>query len=317
MKKKDLVLFRNKINNNKKISLFELILFNTYFEYEENKKMNFIKFYNSINAFNNILEKCVLLSSKLNLNNSLDIVNFYTLLLHNGYFSVNGSYNFKDYSKLLNLSALYEFDIILGQGNCLSNSTFISKLLNKHGIKSFPIHNLIKSSKTEFYNRKINELEEVKNYIIYDDNNKIYRFIRNYINKKLGNHVNVLIDENNQYIFDPTNIALYRMINKEKASLVTGIGAIDLKLLSSYIFINSDFEKNFLIDFINNPKFSFYNSIDFRKSYTKILEILKNNQDIILEFRDAITEDLNIIFNDVMNNCKINKKQNNFFLQNF
>ena len=308
MENKDLIEFSKRINDNRKIDLFEKILFNSYHEYEEEKNNNLDEFKDSIKIFNNILEKCVILTNKLNLSNSLDIVNFYTLLLLNGYFSINESYEFKDCSNLLNLTGLYELDIIFGQGNCLSNSFFISKLLNKHGIKSFPIHNLLKDSKMEYYQFKMDNYNLDRNYITYDIGEDKCFPIKRYIKNRLGNHVNVFIDEDKKYIYDPTNIAIYKALNKDKAELVTGTGTIDLKLLSSYIFIDNSEQKETLNSFINYNDFNSYTSLDFRKSYNKVIETFKNEQELLSGFKNKIYDDLLFIESDIRNALKYNKK---------
>jgi len=305
MKDNDLIQFDKKLNN-KKIDLFRSVLSNSFYEHEKTKLSNMEVFKDSISAFNDIFDKCVLLTKKLGIDNPLDIANLYTALIWNGYFSVNKKYNFDDYSNLLRITSFYEFDIIFGKGNCLSNSFFISKLLNKHGIKSFPIHNLINDSKIENYSFDFYFLTPPKNYIVYDSKENIDIF-RWYIQKRLGNHVNVFIDEEKKFIYDPTNIAMYKVLNKDKAELVTGTGTIDLKLLSSYIFANNDEEKEFLNKFINYEKFDCYTSFDFRKSYSKIKEIFLFEEDLLNEFRIEIYDDLLFIESDIINILKGNK----------
>ena len=80
----------------------------------------------------------------------------------------------------------------------------------------------------------------------------------NYFTDSYGNHViTVVIDGNDVYFLDSTNLAVYKLKDKDQLEVLNGNGVIEIKPNSEYILNGIDVDEMKLLKDISNGNYNF------------------------------------------------------------
>lgn len=191
--------------------------------------------YGEINMYySSLMDKTKRLAQELGLDNSLEISNLFSYLLWNGYFSKTKS-NILTNKGNKGIYSLNYADIIDGKCSQFSNSEMLKDLLNCCDLSATIMFNTT-SEKNKFdiiYKLPIER--EIDQVSIKD---KIKSFASTIITKKIGNSISVLIREKDKiYIYDPTKLALFEVVNAFDANLINGLGTTKLHPYMSFIYL--------------------------------------------------------------------------------
>lgn len=250
---------------------------------------NIEKYNDTLSHYKNIINSTIELSSYFTITNSLELSNLYTYLLWNGYYS----YNKKNYYSMNGrkvILGLYSYDIFLSKGVCLNYADMLADLLNEYGFSSAVFLN--KSNNSTFavkYKPKF-EANIIKPNII----TTLTSFFTNPIINRLGNHAYTLIeDNNNYYIYDPTNITIFNIIDQFNARNVNGLGNSDINPFISY-GVNIDNRRIDLLDrFMLNTEFNpIYDKDFFNNMFDSMSLDFMFNTSLFDEFYNDIQSDI-------------------------
>lgn len=235
--------------------------------------------------YNSILKKFSKLARELNLNNSLEVSNLYTYLLWNGYFSVTGKNEYSIKDRILK-EGIFSYNIMEGNGVCLDQSELLKDFLIKCGYNASTIIN---------YSEKENKYEKFK-FVSRNCNKEKVKFnlLNQIIENIIGNHAFTLIEEKDKlYIYDPTNISISKLEDKNNSSIITGKGSSILKTNLSYL-LNITSKSTIALDCLNYTKdfSSPYSKQDFSNCVKDCLENFEDNKKIIEDARDDAYNDI-------------------------
>ena len=268
-------------------SIFYRSNFKTFLKQKEKLK-------DSYESYNNIIDSFNKLADELNIKNSLELSLLFSYTLYNGYFSFNKKHFYKIEDRL-SISNFYAADIFNGGGVCLNYSDMLTDILNKRGYDAAIITNKINKVKRSYTpNLKTNI---IKPKLITKIEGLIFRTISNII----GNHAcTLIIDKNNPYIYDATNLTMFDCVSQKKATHTLGSGSIKLTPYFGMIVATNEqninaFEKLCLYKDYNNP----YSRKDFIITAECNYEKYDNNTSIFNSFNDSIMPSINNILKKV------------------
>lgn len=264
------------------------------------QKVNIKDFEKSYIHYQNILNIYADLVQKLNLKNSLQICMLFTYLLWNGYFSVNKKHVYTDYMTA-NIDGLASFDIMNGKGVCLSYSTMLRDFLIVCGYDSANLINSEDANIKYSYMPKIfRQTGRIKRIT------KFHEFISKIQTKNLGNHSFTLVNENdNLYIFDPTNLALIRITSINEAKVVNGKGTFKLMPDISYA-CNIPLESTKVLDKLcknktfDNP----YTEEYYRKTFISLIADLNEKLDLLDIYYNRAFSDIDYVAKTALEEAK-------------
>lgn len=238
--------------------------------------------------YKDILKKCNYLANELKLKNSLEISNLFTYLLWNGYFSKDRQNKYQIEKRNLVLG-LYSIDILEGKGVCLNHSDMLCDLLNQCGYESAILINTIDKDMKRSY------LPEIERTIVKPTiKTKISNIFISPISKKFGNHAfNVIKEKGKIYIYDSTNLLIYKVNDINTASLISGTGTFKINPYFSYVINHKHSAKKALdaiysIKNLNSP----YDENDFIFYWKKCIDMFKDNSTLIGDYYDDTREDI-------------------------
>lgn len=202
--------------------------------------------YGEINMYySSLMDKIKRLSQELGLDNSLEISNLFSYLLWNGYFSKIKS-NMLTNKGNKGIYSLKYADIIDGKSSQFSNSEMLKDLLNSCDLSATIMFNTtsVKNKFDIIYKLPIER--EIAQVSIKD---KIKSFVSTPITKKIGNSTSVLIREKDKvYIYDPTKLALFEVVNAFDANLINGLGTTKLHPYMSFLYLKDVVREIMAID---------------------------------------------------------------------
>lgn len=237
--------------------------------------------------YDTILDKFVQLCTEFDLSNSLEIANLFTYLLWNGYFSQNKNFEYKVDGRL-NATNAYSFDIMNGIGVCLNISDMLNDILKKCGYSSIMFYNRFICLKHKDY------IPKVKRNIEKQRKSLIKLMVEHIF--KVGNHVCVLIHENDRfYLYDPTNLLILNVDTLKRSSMINCVGTIENQINSSYKFISDKdkFNEYILDDLVSDLKNNinkkcFYDSTFFENSWINNSKKCAINNSLLESYYDDI-----------------------------
>ena len=193
-----------------------------------------------------LLKKTLNLASELKLSSSIELSILYSYLLWNGYFSINHK-NVCTLKNGINVPGSYCFDVANGVGVCLNYTEMLTDLLNKSGKKSATLLNCI--SQNVSINNKLPIKRNVK---VSTNSQSLSPKVAN-----IPNHAFTLTHYNDKTcIFDPTNLAMAKVINRRKAIFLGGDGIVSLDPITSYVFSKDKKSEDTLDEFNNISRFN-------------------------------------------------------------
>ncbi len=250
----------------------------------------------SLISYNEILKNYKLLADELNINSSLDQCHLFTYMLWNGYYSVSKSHCYKLQERLL-LPGMYSFDVIKGKGVCLSYSELLHNYLTINNKKSAILSCKVPTKKEAI---SCDYKPEIERNVKSNISSKVFTSIIMCIFKRMinqtGNHSITLVEENDKlFCYDPTNLFVLNLIDENTASIINGKGNFDIKPLSTLI-TQSNADPNHLFEKLlyDDIKQAFTRK-EIIYSFENIMELIKNNINLLDDAYDNIHSNLEII----------------------
>ena len=252
---------------------------------------NIKRFEDSYRHYQNILNSYADLAKELKLDNSLKLCMLFTYLLWNGYFSVNKKNIYTNF-ETAGIGGLAPFDVMNGKGVCLNYSTMLRDFLIVCGYDSANLINM------QDINMQYNYMPKV-----FRSKGRMRRFTKfeEFISKiqvsKTGNHAFTLINEDGElYAYDPTNLALLRIMSINHARVVNGRGDF---ILLPYVShgVNTDMksiatlEKLYLYEKFTLP----YTKEYFRETFISLIADLVEKQDLLDEYYNHAFSDIEYV----------------------
>lgn len=206
-----------------KLYMISLFVRKMLFESKELKEIESIFDYDY--DYERIIDNFIKLSDEMHMSSSLELSNLYTYMLWNGYFSRDKGMKYGNVRQLPGIKGLAH-EIMNGKGTCLNVSTMLTDILNKAGYDSAVLisygNGLLKG-----YHPKI----DIAKADIPDG----FKLQLNILSKLCGNHaVSLVGDENGMYIYDPQNISIFGLIDKETAETYNGRFRLNIKPFASF-----------------------------------------------------------------------------------
>lgn len=236
-----------------------------------------------MNIYKSLLDKMSKLAKELNVSNSLELSILFSYLLWNGYLSKTKKHEFKANNKD-EIVGLQFIDITNGKGVCRNYSEMLKDFLNNNGYNSVILANYLYANIKVDYRmnidgRKLYQMSDMSESISFK--------------KKKANHAFNLIDDKGLYIYDPTNLLIYDLKNRNTAKLVNGKGKNIIYPFISYGFCYSKSDEQLLDKIFTEDSFtSPYNKTDFISTAEVYLELLKNNTSLLEDFYTEAKSDI-------------------------
>ena len=268
-------------------------------EQENLENINYHKYLSEVLEYEKIIKMSATIIKELGFeNNPTSYYAIYIYLLWNGYFSNNMKYKTQN-NNLLNIRSLERIDIIYGKGCCRNNVNLMKHIFDKLGYKT---HTLINT--TLLYS-----VDYTLDHNIYQNSRKLigertYNMAKEEI--LTGNHANLLLeDNNNYYVYDPTNKLNFKLDKIFTADLYNGIGKCYVKPWGFIVFDHQTREE--VIDMLEKIKNQDTSKFLTDKEITEIIiDSLNNchkNKELLLEFRSLLEPHINNI-NKTMHKIK-------------
>ncbi len=263
--------------------------------YQNQKETNTIFNYKLVTSYKHIVD----ITSKFikELNTQKDVTSYYIIfayLLWNGYLSQNNKYIYSK-ENLLDISGFFGIDIITGKGNCKSISEFFNDILKKSGFNSTFLVN-------SFNNMYRDYIVDITQRIKTGPITKKVSFTSSTYLDPIGTHSSILVKENNNYyILDATNLAVYKTDNLLNASLYNGLGTCQIKPWGFIVYENlkQDDVQNIINAIRSQNISSFMTHEEIKEKSENALLVCRKNKALILDFHKSIQKDINNIYNNI------------------
>ena len=280
---KDTIMYLFKLNP----FIFEKLF--KYIEYaKESRKYSEVSFYNRgccvelVTIYKSLLNKMSSLSKELALSNSLELSILFSYLLWNGYLSRNRKHEYKEIEH--DILGLLFIEIVNGDGVCRNYSEMLKDFLKYNGYNSIMLANYFDYNTNVEYKMDIDRIDSYKIQNISD---------KSWFKKKKANHVFNLIDDNGLYIYDPTNLLLYRLQNKDICHLINGKGKNIIYPYRSYDLCYAKEDEKLLDRLFTEDSFSSpYDKTDFISTSEVTLELMRDSTTLLEDFYKEIRPDL-------------------------
>lgn len=227
-------------------------------------------------AYEKVLEKTRMFAQELSLNSSLDLANFFTYLLWNGYFSYHHIhiYNGENLKYEHNFLPYSIFD---SAGVCIHHTEMLKDFLNFNHYPSATVCGYLHHTKLS-YTPKIPRYFKKENFLF-----RLFLLPGQILS---GNHaLNVIKDQESLYLYDATNLFLATPLPK-------GInGEINLTLYpnSSLSFLKNKQELEALKKLLQEKQsFCSYDFQEYQNSWEKILLASKTKIDFFETFYQTL-----------------------------
>ncbi len=220
------------------------------------------------------------LANELGINSTIDLSNYLTFLLWNGYFSPTKVHY---YDEIKGSSSLAVFK---GKGVCRNYASLHSEFFKLCGKKSYRV-----VCYSGYPTIESEEIESIVNRNIRKDK---YMFLKAALllpclpilmpmYKKIGNHViNIIEGENGLYYYDVTNLCVLNQMGYYGASIVNGSGRYVIKPVSYFNVCSSEEIRNlFLKMIIENNHVQSIKFDDFLTSISNLKSIIRDNKALI------------------------------------
>ena len=189
-------------------------------------------------AYDDLLNNWVNLFNELDVTEPLEIAQLFSILLWNGYFSINKNLYYQ-YDDRANLTGWYSLDIMTGRGVCLNFSDMLKDLLLKMSVDAALLINYMDKVQRQ---NITSELVKRK-YVQESKRHKIVMKLISPILRKFGNHAFVVIREQERlFAFDPTNLVCAHIKNLKSAQMIDGKGIFQLQVEDSYAYAKTNAE---------------------------------------------------------------------------
>lgn len=213
------------------------------------------EFANELKLYKDMLLTYKNVAEDLNLSSALELSYYCTYLLWNGYFSTT-KYHEYDLNNRLLITEFLPLDIIRGGGVCLGYSDLLTDFLNICDKESvLTVCHVPRGAQKPSFNYRP-DIERAYNKKSFFGLSNLFFCFASLINidKRIGNHAVTAINENNQqYIFDVTNLCVLNINEEMEASLINGTGKYEIKKYALEL-LNTVGRRNELLKMIKEDK---------------------------------------------------------------
>ena len=246
--------------------------------------------------YRKILENYKKLAEELKVNDSLNLSHLFSHLLWNGYFSVTKEHHYNLNNRLM-ISGKYSLDVIKGSGVCLTYAELLANFLNVCDKEAALLNSLVPTKKGTI---KINYYPEIErkfssgkiNHLLFSS----FMFFLKPITKIVGNHAVTLIKDNSKmFVYDPTNLAVLKINDKNSASIINGYGTISIKPMETLFLEPNCDPHNLSEQLILGNSFSPYSRKEIIFTFEEIIELVKSNINLLDSAYDNIHHELEFI----------------------
>ncbi len=253
---------------------------------DEMRKKSIQQFSEVVKEYDTIIKIAAEFIKKLGLkDNYTSYYVIFNYLLWNGFFSKDMKFSYTK-NNSLTLSDLVDLDVIAGKGNCLVISSTLNRISQQLGFDS---HFLINSFRTERRDYILHIDRRDENGLLLPQ--RLTDVLYDTSVDAVGNHASVLVQDNGHfYVYDSTNLSVYKVDDTLIASLYNGIGECYLKPWGFFMYENmKQLEVLKLLCSIScqNPN-SFMSDLEIQEIMDESLNICRNSKSLILDFRSQI-----------------------------
>lgn len=261
--------------------------------YDERKRENIQQFSKEVEEYDNIIKIAAEFIRDLGLqDNYTSYYVIFTYLLWNGFFSKDMKYIFTN-NNLLSLNGFQGFDVIAGKGSCRSISNILNSISQQLG---FDTHFLVNSFRTNYRNHILDIERKDEHGIILPP--KLHNVSYNTSINSVGDHASILLNQNgNFYVYDPTNLSVYKVDETLIANLYNGVGECHIK---PWGFIMYENMKQFdilelLCSIKSQNQFSFISNSEIREIIDESLDTCRKSKSLMLDFYSQIQNNIGTI----------------------
>lgn len=265
--------------------------------YNNGKEKYCQQFEKEIAEYNNIILNTAKFIKELGLqDNHTSYYIIFTYLLWNGLVSKNMQYTFTN-NNLLSLNGFQGLDIINGKGSCRSISNMLNSVFQQLG---YDTHFLVNSNRIKCITHVIDiERKNEKGVIPAPQLNAIFRHIEI---DPVGNHASILLKSNgNYYVYDSTNLSIYKVDEPLAAKLYNGVGECHIKPWGFIMYENMkqlDILK--LLSSIGHQNQStFMSNLEIKETINETLENCKKGKSLMLDFHSQIKNSIDNIHESI------------------
>lgn len=254
------------------ITIFSSFKIGNYILNDRSKHIEAVNetYYSQVTRYVDIAKDIKEFMEQRNCTEPLDIFATFNEMLWRGDFSENHEFKYGN-ENLMDIPYNEGIDIFDGEGVCRNIADLLTNIYNEFGYTSFTtnvlVNNDINIDRPKEIERNVGNFEESG--------------LGNYFTESYGNHVIVVvIDENNVYFLDPTNLAAYRLIGENKLEVINGYGFIELKPNSEYILNGISIDEMNALKEISNGKYTFSNKDEVYAAFDKAKndELIKTSE---------------------------------------
>ncbi len=236
--------------------------------------------------YTKVLENYKILANELHISSALELSHLFTYMLWNGYYSDTQEhrYNMKNRTLITNFTFL---DVIKGSGVCLNYSECLQDYLLTCGKDASILFCSVPKDKTFQRDYK----PQIEQKIAKNKHELLKLSILAKIVSKLlkidGNHAITLIkDDNKMFAYDPTNLLVLNIANKNTGEIINGKGNFKLlPMLTLNILVNLN-SFPLIEELLNKENPQAYSRKEIIFSFENTTETIANN---ILLLDDAYT----------------------------
>lgn len=216
-------------------------------------------YYSQITRYSDITKDIKEFMEQRNCTKPLDIFATFNEMLWRGDFSENHEFNYGN-KNLMDIPYNAGIDIFDGEGVCRHIADLLANIYNEFGYTSFTTNVLT--------NKNINI--DKQNGIERNIGNFSESGLGNYFTDSYGNHViTIVIDKNDVYFLDSTNLAVYKLKDKNKLEVINGNGSIEIKPNSEYMLNGVDIDEMKALQDIVNGNYNFSTKEEVYESFNR------------------------------------------------
>ncbi len=254
------------------ITVFSTFKIGNYILNDRSKHIEAVNetYYSQITRYVDITKDIKEFMEQRNCTEPLDIFATFNEMLWRGDFSENHEFKYGN-ENLMDIPYNEGIDIFDGEGVCRNIADLLTNIYNEFGYTSFTtnvlVNNDVNIDRPKEIERNVGNFEESG--------------LGNYFTESYGNHVIVVvIDKNNVYFLDPTNLAVYRLIGENKLEVINGHGFIEMKPNSEYILNGISIDEMKALKEISNGEYNFSEKDEVYEAFDKAKndELIKTSE---------------------------------------
>lgn len=233
-----------------------------------------------------ILNQMKSLAEELGLSDSIELGNFYSYLLWNGYLSKdkNNVFNAQDRNIIF---GLFFMDVINGKNVCLNHSDMLKDFYNICGYDAASLITYLSDEVEMHYRPKVE-----RNFEDFSLGFRTFNVFMTSFMKKFGNHAFTLVRDKNDrmVVYDSTNLSLFGIKDANRGEVINGSGECMLNpFVSSVINPYSQQELRALsglyeVSDLTSP----YTRKDFIETSETTIDLLNRNVSLLDDFYSSI-----------------------------